>query len=401
MNEILKNKINVHMRTVIFVICLGIVILSIISVIFPALLASMLIGSISEINPFELGIWAIPIILINIFLFFFGFFYYKKKLPNTIQNLFKFILEFEVSKKNTVIIFTIILAIHIGFSINDFYTDEAEFTPDFIAVKELVDEYIKDNRIIPENWQLHWYLVYISQIIFQNYKIIPFFSSILLIILTYFFTTHISKKRFAGLISILVLVQSYTFQTYDAAAAYTNFWVLFYVFSLYMIFKKWYLSPVGFILSVQTKMLSIIFFPLSLLFILFSDIENRKKLILVISYLVIGISSIIFIMTSGIFEITPIFQAEDFWSGFSVLSFQFRYDFFIVIFLLPVTVGLFLISKKGVKNSSIFLIMIGGILLSGPILTGLTDFYIQPYRHMMLIVFFAISVGILFSKRHQ
>jgi hypothetical protein len=45
------------------------------------------------------------------------------------------------------------------------------------------------------------------------------------------------------------------------------------------------------------------------------------------------------------------------------------------------------------------MILIFGVLFSDPLLVGLTDFTNQPYRLMPLIVFFAMGVGVLLSKR--
>jgi len=41
------------------------------------------------------------------------------------------------------------------------------------------------------------------------------------------------------------------------------------------------------------------------------------------------------------------------------------------------------------------------VLLSGPILAGMTDQTNQPYRFIPVIVFFAIGVGMLFPKIKQ
>ena len=74
-----------------------------------------------------------------------------------------------------------------------------------------------------------------------------------------------------------------------------------------------------------------------------------------------------------------------------------RLDGLIVLFLLPLTVGLFINSKNNRYATSI-LILIGGILLISPITTGIFNETNQPYRYLSLVVFFAIGVGLLFSK---
>jgi len=70
----------------------------------------------------------------------------------------------------------------------------------------------------------------------------------------------------------------------------------------------------------------------------------------------------------------------------------------VLVFLLPLTIGLYLKSRKGVIEADSIMVMIAGILLSVPLLTGFSYFNIQPYRWIPLIAFFAIGVGILLSK---
>jgi len=71
----------------------------------------------------------------------------------------------------------------------------------------------------------------------------------------------------------------------------------------------------------------------------------------------------------------------------------------VVVFLLPLIVGLFIASQNGFKQAESIMVLIGGILLTAPILTGFTDQTNQPYRFVPLAVFFAIGVGVLLSKR--
>ena len=93
------------------------------------------------------------------------------------------------------------------------------------------------------------------------------------------------------------------------------------------------------------------------------------------------------------------FNYSDFWSGFSVWAFQLRFDTLIMLFILPLTVGLFMVSRKGIPEADSILVLIFGILLLAPLLSGLTSFNVQQYRFMPLVVFFAMGVGILLSKK--
>ena len=68
--------------------------------------------------------------------------------------------------------------------------------------------------------------------------------------------------------------------------------------------------------------------------------------------------------------------------------------------ILPVVVGLTLLAKNSFKETDPILFLILGTLLAGPILIVFTNFYeILPYRYIPMIVFFAIGIGLFFSKK--
>ena len=62
--------------------------------------------------------------------------------------------------------------------------------------------------------------------------------------------------------------------------------------------------------------------------------------------------------------------------------------------------GLFIKSKNGLKQADSILVLIAGSILAGPLVSSVTDFYfILPYRFIPFIVFMAIGIGIIFSKK--
>ena len=76
-------------------------------------------------------------------------------------------------------------------------------------------------------------------------------------------------------------------------------------------------------------------------------------------------------------------------------------DPFVMLSIVPLTIGLFLKSLKGLKQSDSILIMIMGTILAGPLISLVTDFYfILPYRFIPFIVATAIGVGIFLSKEN-
>jgi len=390
---------------VVFLSTLSVILLSLVSVVFPALIISTVSPFESSLDPFESGPW-VPLLISNVILFGFGLGYYKKRLPKKFSQTVEFVLNFEISKKVALIIAIILLSIYIGFSIGELTLDEEEEWDDYIVLREALkiwpfgeshDVYVQEQN---ERY-VRMILLWTSLNVFQNIKILPFVASILLVIVTYFLTYQISQKRFAGIVSMVVLLQSYTFFRYDTIAVYENFWVLFYILSLYAVYKKWYVSPISFFLSVFTKAFAGLFFPMSIFFIYRAKISNRRKFVTIASYgLVVGVSIGILFGGNSIFGEVIRIDFSEFWIGFTSWSYQLRFDFFLILTILPLCVALFVCSKRGLKEADSILVLILGGLLAGPVLVMFTDFYyILPYRFVPLVVFFAIGIGILFSKK--
>ena len=388
---------------VVFIFALTVVILNIVSLIFPALLLTSFVSVESRINPFELGSWAIPFLVANLSVLAFGLLYYRKLLPDLITRYFKFILDFEVSRKITIIAFAIIIGIYIALSVWELALQEGDVWADWELVGSIIESFPYGGEDHPALRVIYVnnFLLYASQEILQNVKIIPFLASIALVFLTYLLTVKISQKRFAGLVATVILLQSHTFLRYDTTATYANFWIVFYLASLYLIYAKWPLSPLAFVASVFSKALSIAFIPMTIFFALRSKTKTKTKIGIVISYLIIIVAAIAALLMAqglGYGKTLREFDGLGFASGFSSWAYQLRIDGLVLLFLLPVTVGLFLKSRNGIKEADSMLVLIAGILLSVPLLAGFTEFNIQPYRWIPLIAFFAIGVGTLLSK---
>jgi MFS superfamily sulfate permease-like transporter len=91
-------------------------------------------------------------------------------------------------------------------------------------------------------------------------------------------------------------------------------------------------------------------------------------------------------------------NSDEFWAGMSTFANQIRHDGLVILFVLPLVFGLFMVSKRSRYANSI-MIMIAGMLVIVPLISGFTDMTNQPYRFVPLVFFFAIGVGTLLSKR--
>ena len=380
--------------------------IGVISIVFPSLFSSVFGKFSTNLLPYEIGILGVPVILSNLVLLSFGILYYKKKLPSTISNSIDRIRIFEIPKKPTLIILLIIFSVYIGFSSQELSLNEAEEWGDYAILKSALEiwPYGESENIYVEEQNdryVRMLLLDASQKIFQNIKILPFVASILVMLFTYFLTVQITEKRLAGIIAILVLIQSHTFLRFDTVAVYENFWVLFYLLSIYVIKKQWILSPIFYILSFFTKAFVAPYFVMTLFFAGRTSISTKKKVFLLISYVaIIGISAIVIFSGDTIYPNVIQIDASKFFIGIATFGPLLRYDFLLLLTILPVVVGLTFFTKSHVKEVDSILFLILGTFIAGPILIIFTNFYeILPYRYIPFIIFYAIGVGILFSKK--
>nr|AIF18013.1 hypothetical protein [uncultured marine thaumarchaeote KM3_79_H09] len=392
----------------VFLFTISIVLISLVPVIFPALFSETFFKTeldgfgITSYNlePFELGGLAATLIITNIIVFVI-FALFKNKI--TWQEKIKSFTKFQISQKVALILVVIILIGYVSVSYSDVgfgmpIGGHGEIYDDWDRLKHKLAnmQNIWPEQITSFDPHFKHILLKISERIFENYFVIPFFSSIGLLIITYLFTNKITDSRIAGLLSMLLVLQSNLFLTFDTSAAFASFWTLFYLLSLYFIIKIWPLTPVFYVLSILSKILTAFFAPMSIFFILNSDVSKQRKIILTVIFLaiiVIGIS-----VSTTQTNIGLEWNSDEFWLGFTAFAFQMRLDIIFVIFLLPLTVGLFIISKNNRYSNSI-LILLAGTLLSAPLVTGLTDMTNQPYRFLPLVVFFSVGIGMLFANR--
>ena len=391
---------------VVFFCTLLVVLLTIISLIFPALFSSYF-GKFGEnLDPFESNNQSISFIVSNIVIFGFGIAYYKKKFPSSLHDLVEKIRTFEISKRVSVISLAIILVVYVGLSTPELFIDESTQWSDYRILEEGLEIWPfgqSDDVIIQEqnDRYVRMFLLDASLDVFQNIKLLPFIASILVVVFTYLITVQFCQKRFAGIISVIVLLQSYTFLKYDTVAVYENFWVLFFLISLYVIEKKWFLSPVFYILTFFTKAFAAPFFLMTLFTTYRSQISTRTKIAILISYIVAVVLVISLVLASdSVYQDIVEVNETKFILGFQSISSQLRFDIFFIMTLLPLTVGLMFLSKNKLKHADSILILIFGTIITSPLLVMFTFHYeILPYRFVPLLVFFSIGIGMFFSKK--
>ena len=406
-------KANIELRGtsvvtwIIFISTLITVLINLIAAIFPAFLL-LSFGGFEDnvgINPFDLGIWTYPLLFTNLVVLGLVFLYVKHRLPWIITKSIKFIFSFEVSPQVTFFVITILIGSYITLSIGELF--DGKFQVDYlIHFKPWLEEYsITELNVTPIGQHVMFFLENLSLQVFGNYKVIPFIASIALALLTYFIVVEMSKKRFAGIVSMVIVLQSNVFLMYDTSVSYPNFWILFYLLSLFLILKFWPLSPISFVAGMLSKAMTGAFLPMTLFFIYRSNLAKKQKISCGIFYIAIIVSGLALLQIIGTDPFVEhdadieFFSTHDFWEGFAAMHPSLRFDGLVLLFLLPLTLGLFHASRRGIVHADSVMFLILGMLLSSPFIQAFSSYIIVPYRFIPLIVFFAMGVGMILSRK--
>jgi len=349
-----------------------------------------------EVNIFELGGWALPLIISNAIFLTLYFFYRKNKLT-IFKKQINFINKNDISKRISSIIILILIVIYIIFSIDEFQREEFEFG-DYAGVEKAAKDYnFEASKIFSSH--IKYLFLNISYVLFDNLRILPFLASISLLLVTYFLTLEITKKRFAAIISFTVLLQSNLFLLFDTTSTYENSWTLFYFISLYLIFKKPIGSHIAFILSIMSKALVITLLPINLFAISINGISKRNKIFLLVGYCVLISLILIAIATNNLAHSEKMdFDINRFIESMNEFGNSMRYESLILVMFIP-TLLLLKSKTKLIRDKINFIfIAISFAIISQPIMNVVIDMTLQPYRFIPLIVFSAISIGMIFSK---
>jgi len=381
----------------IFSSCLIISIISFTSLVFPALIIETTNSNFNrDVDIFELGAWALPIIFSNVIFIGFYIIYRKDKLPKIINKVIFFINENDISKKTSLIILLILFFIYIVFTIDEFSREEFELG-DYKGVFEAAKDYeFGEIGIGPK---LKYFFLHVSYLAFDNIRILPFIASISLLLITYFLTLEITKKRFAAVVAFSVLLQSNLFLLFDTTSTYENFWTFFYFLSIYLIFKIPIASPFTFIVSILSKALIITLMPVNLFAITISKISKRNKIFLFVGYSVIVVLILVAASTGKLSHSEKLnFDETNFVSSMNEFGNNMRYEGLIIVSFLPTL--LILHSKLGIIREKVnfIFIAISFAILSQPIMNFAIGMTSQPYRLIPLIVFIAIAIGMIFAN---
>lgn len=311
---------------------------------------------------------------------------------------------FDLSKDWTFVFMVAIIGIYIGVSFNELWFDECEGVGNcFDFDRRMSRLHVWDIDWVENDFRhsLHFLLLESSYQLFQNYKVLVLASSVLLLVVTYLLTVNLAGKRLAGIMAVIVVLQSSVFYNYDTSVTYPSFWALLFITSIYLSTTKgWYLSVVPYIFSVPAKAITILFLPAILVFEFF---YNRKVFYIFSVLTVVGTVLIFSIKTFSVPALGGLVVIQDlhlrkFAGGFVSWMWQGFADDQSTLLILVVAGFLLLFNRKKIKNSKPVLFLVLGMILTSPILTGMSTYSIWPYRMLPLVVLIGVMAGMVVSN---
>ena len=354
----------------------------------------------SENNNFTMSgdSWGLLVSLIVFFLFLI----IEKKIHFALRIYEDYIQKFRIPNKIAVLIVLITLSAYISITYHEIFEDEYQivgpdhkYTMDYLAEAELIDFF--QLPVNADIFNIRLFLLYVSYEIFGTERLIPFVISISLLVAVYFLTLRITKSSLSALVAFFFLIQSNLFLKYDTIATYNNFWIFFYVVSLILITNKtWPFSPISFIASVYSKAISVIYFPVSILFTLQGERKFAKRIFGI--YGGLALVGTIYLISQSI---RLDFDSTEFIGGFFAFA-KISLEPVFLVLLIPMVIILYILAKKGIPQTNTMML---GILLSlvvQPLMVSVfPSFLIHDYRYISFSVFFVMGISLIFSKSQR
>lgn len=210
-----------------------------------------------------------------------------------------------------------------------------------------------------------------------NPEIISYITNVALIPVTYLFTTSITKKPLAGIITIILLGTSWMWRYWTPSVTYSQEWTLFFITSLYLANRNSRFSALAYSLSIACKPLALLYFPI----LLYSS--TRKTLPYIILPVVVSVFLFVVgdkhIMSGQVFQLNwDLFPTEP-QTLWNLLS-----PYPELIFLMPLTIAALFFIKNKISRYLLFSIL---TVLSMIVLVDLfTNLDNQHYRLFTLLI---------------
>lgn len=272
---------------------------------------------------------------------------------------------------------------------------------DYNRQKLAVEAWSPEKILQSNSLHVRYALDKLSIEVFDSPKVVPFAASVALLITVFFFAKDISGRYIGGVLALAVLSSNNLFKFFDTSGVYENYWVLFYVLSLYVLGNRWQLSPVFFILSVFSKPLTLAFLPTTFLWIYYSSLSSAKKVILAVTYVVpilaFYLSSVYldYITTKAQF-VLPLFI-----DGLTSWWYYIVADWWMPAAVPAMMMLMLALAAKRTPWALLCGVGLVNMALSGIVQGFAYDVENEPYRYIPLVTFFALSIGVFFRIKRK
>jgi hypothetical protein len=252
-------------------------------------------------------------------------------------------------------------------------------------------------------WNVHYLLLIASNEMTGKYSTFVLISSFLLLCMTYLFTSKITGKRYAGLVAVMITLQSSIFYNYDTSVTYPSFWCLLYISALYFTITNWKLSIPLYALSIPAKALTASFLPASIAFIAFSNVPRKQKWNICIGFTLVFVLGFAFSYMMNSYGnpsawIPVKFNSFGFIEGLGSWANSFRDDHTTFVLLFVVLFGMIALNKVKVPYTKSIAFCIILILAHSVFLRGLTTYDTFPYRLLPIVSLISIGFGVMISN---
>jgi len=166
---------------IVFLFSISIVLISFVSVVFPALILvsdTVIIPGVEPVtpDPFETGVWSGGVIIISVITFGLVFLYFKNKLPNSLAKLFTKLVAFEISKKSAFIILLVLLIGYTAAASTEISSQE--IYADYTGVKNRLDRWSPDQIMNSFEPHVRYFFLKSSIDLFGNDRVVPLLTSV-------------------------------------------------------------------------------------------------------------------------------------------------------------------------------------------------------------------------------
>jgi len=114
----------------------------------------------AEINVWEPGIWMFPILISNVIIFSIIFLYQKNRLPYRLKNMFKFIFNFEISKRTSLLLIGVMIGSYALLTVGELSSQE--IWGDFKGVETKIQNWSFDDWNFSEKPLMYFFWIFIN-----------------------------------------------------------------------------------------------------------------------------------------------------------------------------------------------------------------------------------------------